>query len=446
MPTVLSDDWNLHHPLWSRTADPAKESTEQTVDWLVRNGYTIKNEKGTPTFFSHSHRTWSTLDLTFTNPAATELDVAKHWQIDEESSFGSDHFALRWTIDYGAAKVENVMGEKYNFKDTDPAKWRDTFRRALYTHAEPLQPLHQTDHMLSADVLDAAADALTNAMQDANAAAAKVRKPSDKARPWWNQELHNAAKMIADLRSQSLAHAQRWGTQAKADAKTHEATVASGLRLPDDPSSTQLIMYIDDGKIYVSSLSLDTNVHILKRAYDKVDAWLISVGLTPDLIKRELMHYSNRRRDKNYSPTITLSGANGTDTVIAAWQRKLNEPSMAWDCLQTQYGAYPKNITTQITALEIEAAIPPIRHHLNLVRDNAAIRLNKLGDFSPIIQRLPETWQRHRVDTPPPPCPTHRRVTARRRKPPASTRLNDLASLSDPQNERLEPLALPPWQ
>ncbi|EPT02069.1 hypothetical protein FOMPIDRAFT_19600, partial [Fomitopsis schrenkii] len=85
-------------------------------------------------------------------------------------------------------------------------------------------------------------------------------------------------------------------------------------------------------------------------------------------------------------------------------------------------------------------AIPPLRHHLGLVRENTAIRFNKLGTFNPIIQQLPATWRTH------PPRPSHPPVTARRKKPPASTRLCILAELSDPQNERLEPLALPPWR
>ena len=215
-PVIISGDWNLHHPLWSRSAEPAKDSTEQTADWLVEQGYTIKNTKGEPTFFSHTHKTWSTIDLTFTNPAATELDAAQGWHIDNESSFGSDHLALRWNIDYGATEIENVTGERYNFKDTDPAKWRNAFRDALLTHAEALDPLQSAADTLTTDTLDAAANALTAAMQDANLKTAKIRKPSDRARPWWNHGLQDAAKKTADLRAESLAHVQRWGTQAKA--------------------------------------------------------------------------------------------------------------------------------------------------------------------------------------------------------------------------------------
>ncbi|KAI0728449.1 Endonuclease/exonuclease/phosphatase [Fomitopsis betulina] len=198
-PTIISGDWNLHHPLWSRSAEPANDSTEQTADWLATQGYTIKNVKGEPTFFSHTHKTWSTIDLTFTNPAATALDSARGWHIDNGSSFGSDHLALCWTINYGAVEVENITGERYNFKDMDPAKWRDAFRDTLLTHTEALDPLQRTRDTLTTDELDATAHALTEAMQEASAKAAKVRKPSDHTRPWWNQGLQDAAKKISDL-------------------------------------------------------------------------------------------------------------------------------------------------------------------------------------------------------------------------------------------------------
>ena len=43
------------------------------------------------------------------------------------------------------------------------------------------------------------------------------------------------------------------------------------LLLPDDPTTTTLFMYIDDGKLTVSSKSLETNVKILSSAYCRVN-------------------------------------------------------------------------------------------------------------------------------------------------------------------------------
>jgi len=44
--------------------------------------------------------------------------------------------------------------------------------------------------------------------------------------------------------------------------------------LPDDPTITTLFMYVDDGKLTVSSKSLETNVKILSSAYCRVNQWL----------------------------------------------------------------------------------------------------------------------------------------------------------------------------
>jgi ribonuclease HI len=84
---------------------------------------------------------------------------------------------------------------------------------------------------------------------------------------------------------------------------------------PSQPTHTNIIMYVDDGKLYVSSNSLETNVILLKAAYHQVETWLISVGLAPDLSKREIMHYS-RRRKYDCNPPITLEDYDGTTRTI----------------------------------------------------------------------------------------------------------------------------------
>ena len=81
------------------------------------------------------------------------------------------------------------------------------------------------------------------------------------------------------------------------------------------PTHVSILMYVDDGKLTVSSQSLDTNNYILVKAYQLVDQWLHSAGLFPDQNKRELMHYIRRKRDK-ISPHINLTNCNGTISTI----------------------------------------------------------------------------------------------------------------------------------
>jgi len=98
---------------------------------------------------------------------------------------------------------------------------------------------------------------------------------------------------------------------------------ASTFPHPDQVTETNLLMYVDDGKLYTSSKFLDTNITTLKAAYIKTEAWLQSPGLSSDVSKREIMHYSRRRGD-NSSPSITLQDNDSitrtvTPTATVRW-------------------------------------------------------------------------------------------------------------------------------
>ena len=84
--------------------------------------------------------------------------------------------------------------------------------------------------------------------------------------------------------------------------------------IPDKPTPVTLFMYVDDGKLTVSSRSLETNIALLQSAYNKVDTWLHQAGLSPDYAKRELMHYTRRKKDG--SPSIMFDDRDGVRRVI----------------------------------------------------------------------------------------------------------------------------------
>ena len=56
------------------------------------------------------------------------------------------------------------------------------------------------------------------------------------------------------------------------------------------PIYVSILMYVDNEKLTVFSQLLDTNNYILAKAYQLVDQWLHSAGLSSDKDKRELMH------------------------------------------------------------------------------------------------------------------------------------------------------------
>lgn len=838
-PVILTGDWNLHHPLWSARHNNSGEITTEIVDWLTDSGYSILNEKGVPTWSPHAQNCESsTLDLTFTNARASNADTIKEWAINTETTFGSDHAAIQWTLDAGRHEIPNITGTRYNIKDVDPRDWQQAFRQAIAERENELSPI-LTDNALTNDYLDRASSLITEAMQQATAATAKIKKNSPKAKPWWTPELTEAAKQVNQARMEAWAferqfgirdrnlkskinrarnHLKRlckfqkakwatdcvekattgdiwnfrkwsqgvrnyptpaidrgpnttpatthtekcdairdelfqppppltqefepnltdahpddfehapvtwtevrdaifnsstktapgfsqipytvirwaWGTAdnyilaliqkcmengyhpkdwrraiavairkpgkpdyskprayrliqlleclgkvlehivakrlsyfagkanlipgtqfgGKANYSTTDAILSftndvevawskgkvttaltfdikgyfdfvnhrrllhelrrkkipiqivrwvdsfltdrqaavcldgirgemkevengipqgspvspilaafytselmemfeqsanevNALPLPDDPTNVTLFMYVDDGKLFVSSRSLETNVNLLKTAYRRADNWLRSVGLAPDLTKRELMHYT--RRPKDGSPAIVLTEHDGTRSTITTtatvkWlgvflDRKLlfNHhvknlaaraeiavrgltmlantvkglsqahlrhlykaciiPVMSYACAawwngkkvhsntleRIQHRALRLIVaafrTTPIKALEIEASIPPIAIALNLEKERAAIRFNKLSVSNPVIQRLPDDWRnRH----PPSARPPH--VWTPQRRDKTIPQLQKVARLTSPNNEFVFPHLEPPWR
>ena len=97
-------------------------------------------------------------------------------------------------------------------------------------------------------------------------------------------------------------------------------TPTNPIKIPENhvcnhPTHVFILMYVDDEKLTVSSQSLDTNNYILTKTYQLVDQWLHSAELFPDKNKRELIHYTQRKRDK-ISPHINLTSCNGTISTI----------------------------------------------------------------------------------------------------------------------------------
>jgi len=97
-------------------------------------------------------------------------------------------------------------------------------------------------------------------------------------------------------------------------------TLTNPIKIPENhacnhPTHVSILMYVDDGKLTIFSYSLDTNNYVLAKTYQLVDQWLHSAGLSPDKDKRELIHYTQRKRDKT-SPHINLTNHDSTTFTI----------------------------------------------------------------------------------------------------------------------------------
>jgi len=81
------------------------------------------------------------------------------------------------------------------------------------------------------------------------------------------------------------------------------------------PTHISILIYIYDGKLTISSHSLDTNNYVLAKAYQLVDQWLQLARLFLNKDKKELIYYTQRKRNKT-SPYINLTNCDGTTSTI----------------------------------------------------------------------------------------------------------------------------------
>ena len=76
MPTIITGDFNLHHPNWSSSDKQVMTSgLDALVSWMIAHHFTLQNRQGEITFFRKhdNHIQTSVLDLTWMNAAATNL-------------------------------------------------------------------------------------------------------------------------------------------------------------------------------------------------------------------------------------------------------------------------------------------------------------------------------------------------------------------------------------
>jgi hypothetical protein len=104
-----------------------------------------------------------------------------------------------------------------------------------------------------------------------------------------------------------------------ADILTHMQNIAtrehqSACSL-ENISPTTMVIYIDDGNIWVSSSSLGTNAQILQAAYKAISNQLAKSGLAIDTKKCKLIHFTRRKCDTGEKPSINIPNTQETNTT-----------------------------------------------------------------------------------------------------------------------------------
>ena len=194
-PVIITGDFNLHHDMWAVGpvgSDEARISGD-IVDWLTEEGFTMMNKKGEITHPPRNARERaSVIDLTFVNGRAIQAGTVKEWAIDPELAHDADHLGIKFLIDHGQTEINNPLDIKYCLKEVKPDEWIQELENAINRLKVDLQPL-LLPGPLHPTTLDKCADTLTEALQAATAATAKIRQPCAHAKPWWDDDLARAA-------------------------------------------------------------------------------------------------------------------------------------------------------------------------------------------------------------------------------------------------------------
>jgi hypothetical protein len=202
-PTMITGDFNLHHPSWSREdrdPEPENNPADTTARWLARHGFSLLNTRGEITHLArHDGERPSVIDLSFINGPARMTDAIKDWSINPSFALDSDHNAITFTIDYGISVIEKPLDIKYNLNKTDPSKWMKAFESELSRKRETLMILQEPGEIAN-ELLDLYADTITGTMQKAIVNSSPPRKPHPKSKPWWDKELTEATERIAAAR------------------------------------------------------------------------------------------------------------------------------------------------------------------------------------------------------------------------------------------------------
>ena len=207
-PTLITGDFNLHHPTWSRDDRALEQDQISTTvaDWLSENNFSLLNKRGEITHLArHAGERPSVIDLSFASAEAVALDTFKHWAVDSSFSFDSDHNAITFSLDHGLKEIPDFFPTKYNTKMIDPEEWDKSFIEELNKANPILTPLLNS-RSPSNDQLDTYAETLSEVIQATLQRTAPPRKPSPHSKPWWDKDLSDATKAVAAARSSYQTH------------------------------------------------------------------------------------------------------------------------------------------------------------------------------------------------------------------------------------------------
>ena len=120
--------------------------------------------------------------------------------VNPNMSLDSNHITIKFQIDHGLKEITDFLPRKYCINKIDPEEWSKLFEQELNKVEDKLTVLYEPRTPTDLQ-LDVYAETLSSAIQSALASAAPECKPSQKAKPWWDQQLSKATSRIGEAKN-----------------------------------------------------------------------------------------------------------------------------------------------------------------------------------------------------------------------------------------------------
>ncbi len=95
---------------------------------------------------------------------------------------------------------------QYNYKAAKPEEFKEAYLAQIAKHHHIINQISDISKTPTPVDLDKAANAIMDAMEAAAEEIIPCKKPSPKARPWWNPQLKEAADRISRLYQEQIEY------------------------------------------------------------------------------------------------------------------------------------------------------------------------------------------------------------------------------------------------
>lgn len=284
-PFIIGGDFNAHHSYWgSPTTDHRGQYLEQIL--IDQNDLVLLNN-GNPTFFSHSHKTFSHIDLSFiSNNIAKDFN----WNVLEDLH-QSDHFPI-------------LISKKINDNLLDPPVdpiW--LYKKADWNKYQSLIDFQKLQLDNQSDINEIMLSITKNILNASHCSIPKFTR-TKRPVPWWCKEIKDAIKnrkkfLCKYKKSQNINH--------YIEFKKWRAISRRLIIVKKNESWSE----------FVSSINTNINTHTMYSQIKKINGknkfrTINSVSDNnnkeirnpPDIANTLAVHYQNKTSDNSYNHTF----------------------------------------------------------------------------------------------------------------------------------------------